>query len=59
MSTLFERVMNTLYIHPCIVCGERTGFDTDKQGSCGPCTPHVCVPEAIGDDWCDICGEDI
>ena len=48
-----------VYIYNCVVCGERTGFDTDEAGSCDACTPHICTRELPEDTWCDICGKDI
>lgn len=49
-----------LYVAPCVVCGENTGFPTpDTYGACGPCTPHICTPELPEDNWCDFCGKDI
>lgn len=48
-----------LYIHDCLVCGERTGFTENVPGSCDPCTPHICTRELPEDTWCDICGKDL
>ena len=45
------------YVGPCVVCHEDTMLaDEDSSGICSACTPHVCVPELPGDDYCDLCG---
>ena len=45
------------YVGECAVCHEDTMLaDEDSVGICSACTPHVCVPELAGDDYCDLCG---
>lgn len=44
-------------VRECVVCHEKTMIaDEDSVGICSACTPHVCVPELAGDDYCDLCG---
>jgi hypothetical protein len=49
---------STCYVGDCVVCHEGTMIAAgETSGICDACTPHVCIREWPGDDWCDMCGK--